>query len=119
MTSDTAQTYCDWCMGPLSKESRSRSRWLGLPVEHAWACEECLEAGRYRVPPDGWDGPINEWLAADEYVLSTVDRLAVVNALNEVLHGPSAIDDQEFQLRLGVSRHEALRTLRYVADSFD
>src|SRR5918998_3250010 len=104
MPTDHEQDYCDWCMGPLSEESRLRSTWLGLPTEDAWACDDCLRRGRYRVPPDGWDGPVEEWLARDEYVLGSDDVLAVVNALNEVLNGPSAIDDWEFHLRIGVSR---------------
>ena len=112
MASRTTQDYCDWCMDPLSEESQSRSRWLGLPIEDAWACTDCLQAGRYRVPPDGGDGPIDEWLASDEYVLNADDVLALVNALNEVLSGPSAIDESEFQLRIGVSRATARRTLQ-------
>ena len=36
---------------------------------------------------------------------------AIVNALNEVLNGPDAIDDSEFSSRIGVTRHEALYLL--------
>ncbi|MGW2092096.1 hypothetical protein [Promicromonospora sukumoe] len=104
MTIDPVEDYCDWCIGPLSEGSRTRSRWLGLPIEDAWACSDCLQEGRYRVPPDGWDGPVEEWLAADQYVLGADDVLAVVNALDEVLDGPNAMDDPEFRLRIGVPR---------------
>lgn len=117
MATDYEQDYCDWCMGPLSRESRMRSSWLGLPTEDAWACDDCLQAGRYRVPPDGWDGPAEEWLARDEYVLGADDVLAIVNALNEVLHGPSAVDDSEFRLRVGVSRESARQTMRRINGS--
>ncbi|MCR1981674.1 hypothetical protein NSA53_05385 [Cellulosimicrobium cellulans] len=114
MTTDDEQDYCDWCMGPLSKESRRRSSWLGLPTEDAWACDDCLQAGRYRVPPDGWNGPMEEWLARDEYVLEAADVLAIVNALDEVLHGPSAVGESEFPSRIGVSRASARQTLRRI-----
>ncbi|HWK93222.1 MAG TPA: hypothetical protein VNR17_13275 [Luteimicrobium sp.] len=115
MTSPTGQGYCDWCLGPLSGESVKRSQWLGLTSENAWACATCIEKGRYRFPPDGWDGPGDEWLARDQYVLSRDDRAAVLNALHEVLHGPEAIEEWEFQTRLGVSRDEADRTWRRIA----
>jgi hypothetical protein len=111
------QDYCDWCMGLLSEQSRKRSRWLGLPIEEAWACSDCLQAGRYRVPPDGWNGPAEEWLAADQYVLGVDDVVAAVNALDEILHGPTAIHDSEFRLRIGVSRAEALQTLQRISGS--
>ena len=106
------QDYCDWCLGVLTETARARSRWLGLVIEHAWACTDCLEAGRYRQPPDGWEGPADGWLARDEYVLGEEDLAAIANALNEVLHGPDAVEDWEFQTRLGVSRAAALQTLR-------
>lgn len=115
MTSEEGQDHCDWCYGPLTDQSQLRSRWLGLASEYSWACMECLQAGRYRIPPARWDGPIEEWLARDEYVLGTDDRLAIINALNEVLHGPDAVDDGEFQTRLGVSRASALHTLRSIS----
>lgn len=115
MTSESPQDFCDWCYGPLSDRSRMRSRWLGLSIEDAWACVTCLQAGRYQVPPDGWDGPLEEWLARDEYLLSEDDRTAIVNALNEVLNGRDALDDWEFQTRLGVPRASALQTLRRMA----
>jgi hypothetical protein len=113
--SEGVQDYCDWCFGALTKPARERSRWLGLAAEDAWACSDCLEAGRYRLPPDGWAGAEEEWLASDEYVLSVDDRTVIVNALNEVLHGPSAVEDWEFQTRLGVPRSAALQTLRRIS----
>lgn len=113
MVSDV-QDYCDWCFGALTETSRARSRWLGLATEDAWACMDCLEAGRYRVPPEGWDGPEKEWLASDECVLGSDDWTVIVSALNEVLHGPSAVEASEFQTRLGVSRATALQTLRRI-----
>ncbi|MFI9485238.1 hypothetical protein ACIG47_02500 [Promicromonospora sp. NPDC052451] len=117
MSIDQVQDYCDWCMGPLSAESRARSRWLGLSTEHAWACSTCLRTGDYRVPPDGWDGPVGEWLAADQYVLGPDDVEAVVNALREILDGPNAVPDADFQLRIGVSRADARQTLRRFSGS--
>ena len=114
MVSENVQDYCDWCFGALTATARARSRWLGLATEDAWACSDCLEAGRYRVPPDGWDGPAEEWLASDEYVLCSDDRTAILGALNEVLHGPGAVEDREFLTRLGVSPATALQTLRRI-----
>ncbi|WP_265523573.1 hypothetical protein [Oerskovia flava] len=117
MVIDHVQDYCDWCMGPLSEASRIRSRWLGLPIEDAWACNGCLQAGRYHVPPDGWNGPPEEWLAGDQYVLGADDVLVIVNALNEILHGPDAIDDSEFQARTGVPREAARQTFQRLSGS--
>lgn len=114
MRSEGVQNYCDWCFGVLTEPARERSRWLGVATEDAWACSDCLEAGRYRLPPDGWAGPEEEWLASQEYVLSDDDRTVIVNALNEVLHGPGAVEDWEFQTRLGVPRAAALQTLRRI-----
>lgn len=118
MASQDVQDYCDWCFGALSEPSRARSRWLGLSIESAWACSDCLDVGRYRQPPDGWEGPSEEWLASDEYVLATDDLTAIVNALNEVLHGPAALEDWEFETRLGVTRAAALQTLRRLNPGF-
>lgn len=115
MGSEDVQGLCDWCHGGLSDRARLRSRWLGLAGEDTWACTQCLRAGRYRVPPDGWLGPSEGWLARDEYVLDDGDRDAIVNALNEVLHGPGAVDEWEFKTRIGVSRERALRTLRSIS----
>ena len=114
MVGESVQNYCDWCFGALSEPARARSRWLGLATQVSWACLACLEAGRYRVPPDAWDGPEKEWLASDEYVLGIDDRTAIVNALNEVLNGPDAVADWEFQTRIGVTRAAALQTLRRI-----
>ncbi|MBO0921988.1 hypothetical protein J1G42_14275 [Cellulomonas sp. zg-ZUI222] len=114
MVSESVQDYCDWCFGALTDPARARSRWLGLAAEDAWACADCLAAGRYRVPPDGWAGPEEEWLARDEYVLRADDLTVIVNALNEVLHGPDAVEEWEFQTRLGVTRAEALQTMRRI-----
>jgi hypothetical protein len=43
--------------------------------------------------------------------LSPEETVAINNALNELLHGPDAIDVSEFQTRVGVSRNEALQLL--------
>lgn len=113
--SKNVQDHCDWCFGALSEPARARSRWLGLASEDAWACSECLGTGRYRFPPEFWIGREDEWLANDEFVLSDDDRTAIVNALNEVLHGPEAIEDWEFDSRVGVARSAALQTLRRIS----
>ncbi|VXB97948.1 conserved hypothetical protein [Microbacterium sp. 8M] len=115
MPSQNLQDYCDWCFAPLSEDALTRSRWLGLASEDTWACSTCIEKGRYRVPPEGWNGPADEWLARDEYVLSADDRRTVLNALNEILHGPDAIEEWEFHTRIGVTREEAAQTWRRVA----
>ena len=39
--------------------------------------------------------------------LTDDDALALNNALNEVLHGPDAIEDSEFSTRMGITREEA------------
>lgn len=115
MESPTPQESCDWCYGPLSEKSVVRSRWLGLIAEDAWACATCVKKGRYRVPPEGWAGPAEDWLARDEYILSAGDRMAVLHALNEVLNGPEAIEEWEFQSRMGVTREQADQTWRRIA----
>ena len=43
------------------------------------------------------------------------DRLILVNALNEILHGPDAIEEWEFHSRIGVDRAEALGLLRRIS----
>ena len=48
-------------------------------------------------------------LSKDELVLFN-------NAVNEVLNGPDAIDDKEFQTRLGVNRPFAKDTLARISD---
>ena len=53
----------------------------------------------------GWtNGPVR----AD---LQRSDLILIANAINEVLNGPEAVEDWEFQTRLGVSRDEARRLL--------
>ena len=45
----------------------------------------------------------------------TFEELVLVNnALNEILNGPCAIDDWEFQLRTGVEREAAMALLKRV-----
>jgi hypothetical protein len=56
----------------------------------------------------GWtDGPMSVALTRD-------DVTAINNALNEVLHGPDAIDAVEFHTRIGVTREAAMRLLEEV-----
>jgi hypothetical protein len=43
--------------------------------------------------------------------LTRDDLLVVNNALNWILHGPTAIEDWEFQTVIGSEREEALRLL--------
>jgi hypothetical protein len=50
--------------------------------------------------------------------LSRDDLLIVNNALNEVLHGPDAIDEAEFQIRIGQERVKALDLLAASAKSW-
>lgn len=50
---------------------------------------------------------ITNW--ADQ--LSSEDIVLLGNALGEVLHGPGAIDESEFEFRLGVTRDRALTLL--------
>jgi hypothetical protein len=53
----------------------------------------------------GWtDGP----LRAD---LDRVDLVLIANAINEVLHGPDAAEEWEFETRLGATPDEARRLL--------
>jgi hypothetical protein len=51
----------------------------------------------------------------------TRDELVAINsALNEVLHGPDAIEEREFSTRRGVTRREAkdlLAELRFLSTS--
>jgi hypothetical protein len=52
--------------------------------------------------------------------LSRVELLWINNALNEVLHGPAAIDDDgEFHSRTGGDRQEVQALLRKVSDRLD
>jgi hypothetical protein len=39
--------------------------------------------------------------------LATDELMAAANALNEVLNGPEAIEDWEFQTRMGLDREQA------------
>jgi hypothetical protein len=55
------QTYCDWCMGPLTSQSIIDSERLGLHHEFAWACTACLAKDNYHRAPDGWEPPEYEW----------------------------------------------------------
>jgi hypothetical protein len=119
MPTDHPQYYCDWCFLLLSEDSRVRSRWLGLTSEDAWACTACLEAGHYRVPPEFWSGDAEDWLARDEYILSRDDLTAIVGALNEVLNGPDAIEQWEFNLRVGVPRTVAGSLMNRLASDAD
>jgi hypothetical protein len=57
----SGQTYCDWCMGPLTPSSIAESERLGLDDEFSWACDTCLAKGAHRRPPDGWEPPETEW----------------------------------------------------------
>jgi tellurite resistance protein len=41
------------------------------------------------------------------------------NALNEVLHGPQAIEEWEFHTRMGVTRGEAEMLLQRLRDATD
>ena len=41
--------------------------------------------------------------------LTGAELLVAANALNEVLHGPEAVEDWEFHPRLGVERDEGRR----------
>jgi hypothetical protein len=108
------QDYCDWCYGWLSDGDRRRSRALGLPLEASWACGRCLDAGRYRRPPDGWDGPVEEWLARNVFVFTDEELLALSQALNEMLHGPDAIPQSEFPTRIGTERPQVTALLNRI-----
>jgi len=51
-------------------------------------------------------------LAVAAAVISSDEWVLVMNALNEVLHGPHAIDERQFHARLGVHRADALALQR-------
>lgn len=53
-------------------------------------------------------------MESTEISLSRDELLLINNAINEVLNGPDAIDDAEFQTRLGVERSFATDTLAKV-----
>jgi hypothetical protein len=46
--------------------------------------------------------------------LTTNELRVLNNALNEVCHGPDAIEEWEFQTRMGVERHEAQSLLENI-----
>lgn len=50
----------------------------------------------------------------DELWISREDARIASQALNEVLNGPEAIEDWEFQTRMGVRREEALDLLERI-----
>jgi hypothetical protein len=113
---EEVQSSCDWCYGPLTDASRHRSHTLGLDREFSWACTPCLATQRYREPPGGWAPPAEEWPFRDAVELSTGDLRILAAALNEVVGGPEAIQEWEFQTRMGVSRQEADDLLRRLRD---
>ena len=51
--------------------------------------------------------------------LSETDLVLLNNALNEILNGPDAIAEWEFQTRTGAERSEAVRLLRRNSDTID
>ena len=46
--------------------------------------------------------------------LSEDELLVINNSINEVLHGPDAIEDWEFQTRIGVERQSAEQVLEKI-----
>lgn len=48
--------------------------------------------------------------------LSRKELVILSNALNEVLHGPEAIDSWEFQTRMGAGREDARGLLSRLSD---
>lgn len=51
--------------------------------------------------------------------LTADDLRAINNALNEVCHGPEAVEDPEFQTRMGVDRGMAQQTLGRIRAALD
>ena len=47
-------------------------------------------------------------------IFDTEDLMALNNCLNEVLHGPSALHDEDFPSRVGIGREEALALFRRI-----
>lgn len=74
MTTD--QDYCDWCYGPIDTVDRHRSDEAGTDEADAWACVNCIEAGRIYQPPDSWEGDPADWPVKD---ISDQLKLAEVN----------------------------------------
>lgn len=105
MAAPEDQDYCDWCYSPLTDEARRGSRSIGLHREQSWACEACLASDAFTSAPDGWDGSECPW--PWRFHIAAVDWATLHQALNEVVNGPQAIDDWEFQTRMGVTRDEA------------
>lgn len=57
-----------------------------------------------------------ETSAASTVIALTADELSTVqNALNEILHGPEAIEEWEFSTRVGATREEATKLLDALA----
>ncbi|OGL24542.1 hypothetical protein A3A68_01060 [Candidatus Saccharibacteria bacterium RIFCSPLOWO2_01_FULL_48_13] len=61
-----------------------------------------------KVTSQGSDN-INLDLTKDEILLFN-------NSVNEILNGPSAIDDKEFHARIGLNRDEAEKILKQVGE---
>ena len=57
---------------------------------------------------------IMQWAEA----LADDDLLLINNALNEIINGPSAIDESEFQAKTGVEREHAREVLAEVNELF-
>jgi hypothetical protein len=51
--------------------------------------------------------------------LSNEDLLLIQNALNEILNGPEAIEDWEFETRVGFKRAEATLLLEKIGSAID
>jgi hypothetical protein len=49
--------------------------------------------------------------------LTRAELLLINNAISEVIHGPDAIAESEFHLRIGASRDEARELLSRIGDS--
>jgi hypothetical protein len=78
---------------------------MGLDREQSWACESCIAAETFVAAPDGWDESKGPW--PWRFHLSPLAWGVLHNALNEVVNGPQAIEDWEFQTRMGVTRDQA------------
>ncbi len=48
-------------------------------------------------------------------LLSEADLVLLNNALNEILHGPEAIEEWEFQTRTGLERNYAMALLERIS----
>jgi hypothetical protein len=59
------QDYCDWCYGPIDTVDRQRSDEAGTDQESAWACVNCIEAGRVFEAPESWEGDPANWPVKD------------------------------------------------------